>query len=115
MMEHSRFITSLLDQSERNLVTSAHKFGDDFETLLNQARDAESMLYGKQPTYPIIGKMNKDSESATGKLREFKKTGLELIKSRQIRNVIDPLSGPCRKRSWAFPFYNQNVGRTTRL
>ncbi|GAX88830.1 hypothetical protein EFBL_0444 [Effusibacillus lacus] len=63
MMEHSRFIASLLDQSERNLVVTARKFGDDFETLLNQARDVESMLYRKKPTYPIIGKMNKDSES----------------------------------------------------
>ncbi|WP_318258077.1 DUF2935 domain-containing protein [Geobacillus thermoleovorans] len=91
MMEHSRFITSLLDQSERNLVITARKFGDDFKTLLNQARDVESMLYHKKPTYPIIGKMNKDSESATEELRNFKKAGLELIKNCQIRNVINPL------------------------
>lgn len=91
MMEHSRFISALLDQSERNLVITARKFGDDFEVLLNQARDVESMLLHKKPTYPIIGKMNKDSESATEELRDFKKTGLELIKTCQIRNVIDPL------------------------
>jgi hypothetical protein len=91
MMEHSRFIASLLDPSERNLVTTARKFGDDFETLLNQARDVESMLYRKKPTYPIIGKMNKDSESATEELRNFKKAGLELIKQSQIRSVINPL------------------------
>ncbi|OQO99421.1 hypothetical protein BSK33_15245, partial [Geobacillus sp. 44B] len=91
MMEHSRFIASLLDPSERNLVATARKFGDDFETLLNQARDVESMLYHKKPTYPIIGKMNKDSESATEELRNFKKAGLELIKSSQIRNIINPL------------------------
>jgi hypothetical protein len=91
MMEHSRFIASLLDQSERNLVKTALKFGDDFETLLNQARDVDSMLYHKQPTYPIKGKMNKDSENAAQEIREFKKAGLELIKSCQIRNVINPL------------------------
>ncbi|MEK4027025.1 MULTISPECIES: DUF2935 domain-containing protein [Bacillaceae] len=91
MMEHSRFISSLLDQSERNLVNTARKFGDDFETLLNQARDVESMLYHKQPTYPIIGRMNKDSENAATELRAFKKTGLDLIRSCQIRNVINPL------------------------
>jgi hypothetical protein len=91
MMEHSRFIASLLDQSERNLVHTALKFGDDFEVLLNQARDVESMLYRKQPTYPIIGKMNKDSENATVELRNFKKTGLELIRTCQIRQVINPL------------------------
>lgn len=91
MMEHSRFIASLLDQSERNLVRAALKFGDDFEVLLNQARDVETMLYQKQPTYPIIGRMNKESETATAELRDFKKAGLELIKSCQIRNVINPL------------------------
>lgn len=91
MMEHSRFIASLLDQSERNLVKTALKFGDDFETLLNQARDVESMLFRKQPTYPIIGKMNQDSENAAEEILAFKKTGLELIKSCQIRNVINPL------------------------
>lgn len=91
MMEHSRFIGSLLDQSERNLVKTSLKFGDDFETLLNQARDVESMLYRKQPTYPIIGKMNKDSENATTELQSFKKAGLDLIKSCQIKSVINPL------------------------
>jgi hypothetical protein len=91
MMEHSRFIASLLDQSERNLVKTALKFGDDFEVLLNQARDVESMLYKKKPTYPIIGKLNKDSENATHELRAFKQAGLDLIKSCQIRSVIDPL------------------------
>ncbi|MBP0723775.1 DUF2935 domain-containing protein [Bacillus sp. RG28] len=91
MMEHSRFIASLLDQSERNLVKSALKFGDDFEVLLNQARDVESMLLKKQPTYPIIGKMNKDSETATEELRNFKQAGLDFIKTCQIKSVIDPL------------------------
>lgn len=91
MMEHSRFIASLLDQSERNLVHQALKFGDDFEVLLNQARDVESMLLRKQPTYPIIGKMNKDSQSATEELRNFKRAGLEFIRTCQIRNVINPL------------------------
>lgn len=91
MMEHSRFISALLDQSERNLVNQARKFGDDFETLLSQARDVESMLYNKEPTYPIISRMNKESESATMELRNFKRAGLEFIRACQIRNVINPL------------------------
>ncbi|EIJ80564.1 hypothetical protein PB1_09392 [Bacillus methanolicus PB1] len=91
MMEHSRFISSLLDQSERNLVNTARKFADDFEVLLSQARDVESMLYKKSPTYPIIGKLNQDSENATVELRNFKQAGLDLIKSCQIKSVINPL------------------------
>ncbi|WP_407637446.1 DUF2935 domain-containing protein [Calidifontibacillus oryziterrae] len=91
MLEHSRFISQLIDSSERNLVITARKFADDFEILLNQARDVESMLYNKEPVYPIIGKMNKDSESAATELRDFKKAGLELIKSCQIKSVVNPL------------------------
>jgi hypothetical protein len=72
-------------------VKTALKFGDDFEVLLNQARDVESMFYKKSPTYPIIGKLNKYSENATHKLRNFKQAGLDLIKSCQIKSVIDPL------------------------
>jgi hypothetical protein len=72
-------------------VNAARKFGDDFVVLLNQARDVESMLYQKQPTNPIIGKLNKDSESAAHEIRAFKQAGLDLIKSCQIRNVINPL------------------------
>ncbi len=91
MMEHSRFISSLLDPSERNLIHTAKKFGDDFDILISQARDVESMLYKKEPTYPIIAKMNKDSENATMELRDFKKAGVELIKTCQIKSVINPL------------------------
>lgn len=90
-MEHSRFIASLLDQSERKLVHKASEFGDNFEVLLNQARDVESMLFRKKTTYPIIAKLNDDSEDATTELRNFKKAGLEMIKSCQIKNVINPL------------------------
>ncbi|SDN65033.1 hypothetical protein SAMN05443253_115114 [Bacillus sp. OK048] len=39
------------------------------------------MLYHKQPTSPILGKMNKDSESAAKEIRAFKQAGLDLIKS----------------------------------
>ena len=49
------------------------------------------MLHHKQPTYPIIGKLNKDSENAATEIRDFKKAGLDFIKNCQIRNVIDPL------------------------
>ena len=44
-----------------------------------------------QKTYPVIGKLNKDSENAPQEIRALKQTGLDLIKSCQIRNVINPL------------------------
>ncbi|OMP66149.1 DUF2935 domain-containing protein [Domibacillus epiphyticus] len=91
MMEHSRFMSHLLDPSERNLVKKAAEFGDNFEVLLNQARDVESMLSHKKPAYPIIGKLNKESENATMELLEFKKAGLDMIKACQIKHIIDPL------------------------
>jgi len=38
------------------------------------------MLYQKHPTYPIIRKMNKDSENDAQELRAFKQAGLDLIR-----------------------------------
>lgn len=49
------------------------------------------MLYHKKPTYPIISKMNKDSQNVASEIQAFKKTGLALIQSCQIGNVINPL------------------------
>lgn len=91
MMEHSKFISQLLDQSERQLVNTARGFADDFDLLLDQARDIESMLLKKKPTYPIIGRMNQESEDLTTELRDFKRAGLELIQTCQIKSVINPL------------------------
>ncbi|MCF6093671.1 DUF2935 domain-containing protein [Microaerobacter geothermalis] len=91
MMEHSHFIAHFLDPSERNLVMTAQQFGNDFDVLLDQARDVESMLLGKKPTYPIIGKTNEESQNATMELRDFKKALLEMIKKCQIKSVINPL------------------------
>lgn len=62
-------------------------FIDDFDVLLSQAKDVQSMLLGKEPTYPLIGKMLKDSENITIELRNFKKMGLEYLKSCQIQNI----------------------------
>lgn len=87
MLEHSRFITALLEQSEIKLVKQSRAFIDDFSILLAQAKDVESMLLGKAPTYPLIGQMLKDSENITMELRNFKKMGLEYLKSCHIQNV----------------------------
>src|SRR5690606_8687904 len=49
MADHSRFIRHLLDPSERNLIRAADQFAGEFDTLLAQARDLESMVKGASP------------------------------------------------------------------
>lgn len=51
MADHSKFIASLLDQSERKLITVANTFSNEFDQLLAQARDLESMVKQTEPSF----------------------------------------------------------------
>lgn len=55
MADHSKFIRNLLDPSERRLVNAADQFSDQFDQLLAQARDLESMVQGFSPVLVIVG------------------------------------------------------------
>ncbi|MFO7172153.1 MAG: DUF2935 domain-containing protein [Bacillota bacterium] len=55
MADHSRFIRNLLDPSERRLVEAADQFADQFDQLLAQARDLDSMFQGFSPVLVIVG------------------------------------------------------------
>lgn len=55
MADHSRFIQSLLDPSERRLVQKAQEFAQEFDQLLAQARDLDSMIKGASPVLVVVG------------------------------------------------------------
>lgn len=55
MADHSRFIQHLLDPSERGLIAAAGQFAQEFDRLLAQARDLESMVQGASPVLIIVG------------------------------------------------------------
>jgi len=55
MADHSRFVRHLLDPSERALADAAQRFAHEFDQLLAQARDLESMTQGVSPVIIIVG------------------------------------------------------------
>ncbi len=53
MADHAKFIGHLLDPSERKLVDTARNFSNDFDELMYQAIDLESMKPQSQ-TVPLL-------------------------------------------------------------
>ena len=53
MADHAKFIGHLLDPSERKLVDTARNFSNDFDELMYQAIDLESMKPQSQ-TAPLF-------------------------------------------------------------
>lgn len=55
MADHSRFIQHLLDPSERRFVQRTEEIAQEFDQLLAQARDLDSMLKGASPVLVVVG------------------------------------------------------------
>lgn len=90
MADHAKFIGHLLDPSERKLVDQAREFSHDFDQLLNQARDLDSMRPQSQ-TPPILGQFLDQNRVSVKSLRDFKKTARDLIAQCKIKSIIHPL------------------------
>ncbi len=90
MADHAKFIGHLLDPSERKLVEQAREFSHDFDQLLYQARDLESMRPQSQ-TGPLLDQFLDQNRVSVESLRDFKKTARELIEACRIKSIIHPL------------------------
>jgi hypothetical protein len=90
MADHAKFIAHLLDPSERKLVDQAREFSNDFDQLLSQARDLDSMRPQSQ-TVPLLEQFLDQNRVSVKSLRDFKKTARELIEACRIKSVIHPL------------------------
>lgn len=90
MADHAKFIGHLLDPSERQLVEQAQSFSQDFDQLLFQARDLESMRPHSQ-TVPLLDQFLDQNRISVQSLRDFKKTARELIENCRIKSIIHPL------------------------
>lgn len=77
MMEHAEFIRGLLDPSEKNLISTANNFANEYQSILNR-RYAPNMLTDA-------------SLKETINFRNFKITGEEGILNCQIKSIIIPL------------------------
>jgi hypothetical protein len=90
MADHSKFIGHLLDPSERKLVEQAREFSYDFDQLVFQAIDLDSMR-PQSETEPILDQFLDQNRISVVALRDFKKTARELIEACRIKSNIHPL------------------------
>lgn len=90
MADHAKFIGHLLDPSERKLVEQAENFSEEFDQLLFQAKDLESMRPQSQ-TGPLLDQFLDQNRVSVKSLRDFKKTAKELIEACRIKSIIHPL------------------------
>lgn len=90
MADHAKFIGHLLDPSERKLVDMARNFSNDFDQLVFQARDLESMKPQSQ-TVPLLDQFLDQNRVSVVSLRDFKKTARDLIEECKIQSIIHPL------------------------
>lgn len=90
MADHAKFIGHLLDPSERKLVEQARDFSHDFDQLLFQAKDIESMRPQSQ-TVPLLGQFLDQNRVSVKSLRDFKQTARDLIIACKIKSIIHPL------------------------
>lgn len=86
MAEHSKFIRGLLDPNEENLMNTANNFGNQFDMLTKEAREA------MDKSLPIF-KITEDSLEATKAIRKFKTQGTEGLIECKIKSIILPLLG----------------------
>jgi len=90
MADHAKFINHLLDPSERKLVEQAREFSHDFDQLLFQAQDLDSMRPQSQ-TRPLLYQFVDQNRVSVRQLRDFKKTARDLIEACRIKSIIPPL------------------------
>jgi hypothetical protein len=86
MAEHAKFIRGLLDPTEDNLIAMANNFGNEFDQLTNEAKEAMDM------TVPI-DQLTSDSLQATEAIRDFKEQGTKGILECKVKSIIIPLLG----------------------
>jgi len=86
MAEHAKFIRGLLDPTEEELFDTADKFGDEFDKLTKEAKNA------MDKTLPIR-KITSESLKATKEIRDFKKQGTQGLLECKIKSIIIPLLG----------------------
>lgn len=90
MADHAKFISHLLDPSERQLVEQANNFSHEFDTLLFQAQDLSHMRPQSQ-TVPLLDQFLDQNRVSVKSLRDFKKTARDLIEACRIKSIIHPL------------------------
>lgn len=87
MAEHAQFVAHLLDPSEAKLIRQADRFAERFFKL---GRKAEQ-LHARGSFERYMRSLIQEEIRATRELRNFKKTGEDLILACQVKSIIIPL------------------------
>ncbi|MED0676593.1 DUF2935 domain-containing protein [Aneurinibacillus thermoaerophilus] len=90
MADHAKFIAHMLDPSERNLISEATDLSYQFEQLLFQMVDLESMRPASQ-TAGILTRLLEEHREAMQNIHAFKQTIRELLDLCCLRGIIHPL------------------------
>lgn len=88
MGDHSKFISHLLDPSERSLVATANEFSNDFDELLRQSQDFASMLRYNDNDVPAYRRFLQDVSTSTRQLRDFKRAAQDMIAQCKLVSLI---------------------------
>jgi hypothetical protein len=86
MAEHSKFIRGLLDPTENELINTANNFGNEFDKLTKEAKEA------MDKTIPI-SEVTDDSLKTTIEISKFKAQGTQGLVNCKIKSIIMPLLG----------------------
>lgn len=86
MAEHSKFIRGLLDPTENELINTANNFGNEFDKLTKEAKEA------MDKTIPI-SEVTDNSLKATIEISRFKAQGTQGLVNCKIKSIIIPLLG----------------------
>ncbi|MGE5543407.1 MAG: DUF2935 domain-containing protein [Bacillota bacterium] len=87
MAEHAQFVAHLLDPSEVKLIQQADRFAERFFRLGRKAEQIQAR--GRFDRY--MRALIQEEIRATRDIRDFKRTGEELILACQVRSIIIPL------------------------
>ncbi|NLW44243.1 MAG: DUF2935 domain-containing protein [Syntrophomonadaceae bacterium] len=87
MAEHAQFVAHLLDPSEAKLIRQANRFAERFFGLAREAEWANSR--GRFDRY--LRALIQEEIRTVRDIRDFKRTGEDMILGCQVRSVIIPL------------------------
>lgn len=97
MADHAKFISHLLDPSERNLIQTANGFSQEFDDLYLQGRDFASMLQGYTEV-ASFKRFMQDVRAAVLRIRDFKRAAEEMIVECRLVGLIPALLADHVKR-----------------
>ncbi|MBN7772477.1 DUF2935 domain-containing protein [Clostridium aminobutyricum] len=86
MAEHSLFIRGLLDPTENELIIMANNFGNEFNQLYEESKEAMDQ------TLPF-SQVTNDSLKATIDVRNFNEQGTQGLLNCKVKSIIIPLLG----------------------